>query len=97
MLFWRRVDDLCSVLFSETILGTARGACLVFAGDACYNRCGYQRLFFSETEHTRMKFHADCISCLTQGALRRAASVQDEALKLEFMQGVARIMTGADP
>lgn len=44
-----------------------------------------------------MKFHADCISCLTQGALRRAASVQDETLKLEFMQGVARIMTGADP
>jgi len=44
-----------------------------------------------------MKFHADCISCLTQGALRRSACVQDEALKLEFMQGVARIMTGADP
>ena len=44
-----------------------------------------------------MKFHADCIACLTQTAIKRASGVGDEALKLEFMRGVARIMDHVDP
>lgn len=43
-----------------------------------------------------MKFYADCIACLTQSAIRRASNIEDETLKLEFMRGVARIMSEAD-
>lgn len=44
-----------------------------------------------------MKFHADCVACLMQGSLKKAASIQDEALKLEYMRRVCRIMDEADP
>lgn len=43
-----------------------------------------------------MKFHADCVSCLIGGALKKVSSVTDESLKLEFLQGICRIMDGVD-
>ena len=43
-----------------------------------------------------MKFHADCVSCLIGGALKKASNVTDEALKLEYLQGICRIMDGVD-
>jgi len=43
-----------------------------------------------------MKFHADCVSCLIGGALKKASNVKDEALKLEYLQGICRIMDAVD-
>lgn len=43
-----------------------------------------------------MKFHADCVSCLIGGALKKVSNVKDEALKLEFLQGICRIMDAVD-
>ena len=44
-----------------------------------------------------MKFHADCVTCLMSGALKKAASIPDEELKLEYLQEICRIMEGVDP
>lgn len=43
-----------------------------------------------------MKFHADCVSCLIGGALKKVSNVTDEALKLEYLQGICRIMDAVD-
>ena len=43
-----------------------------------------------------MKFHADCISCLMGGALKKVSNVTDEALKLEYLRGICRIMDAVD-
>lgn len=43
-----------------------------------------------------MKFHARCASCLMEANLRKAASVQDEALMMEYMREICRIIAAAD-
>lgn len=44
-----------------------------------------------------MKFHADCVACLIAGALKKVDSLKDEALKLEYLKGICRIMDEVDP
>lgn len=43
-----------------------------------------------------VKFHADCMACLAQGALKKAGAVRDEALKARYMRRVSALIAGAD-
>ena len=43
-----------------------------------------------------MKLRADCLACLTRGALDRAKDVQDEAKKTLYMQRVCEALSAAD-
>ena len=38
-----------------------------------------------------MKFHAECAACLVEANLRRAAPVQDQALRAEYMRRICGI------
>ena len=45
-----------------------------------------------------MKFHADCIPCLIDGAQKKLKGLENnQPLKLEFMRGICRIMDQVDP
>lgn len=43
-----------------------------------------------------MKFYAECLSCLMSSSLRKAASVKDERLKLEYARRICDIFLAAD-
>lgn len=43
-----------------------------------------------------MKFHAECVTCLADCALRRVRHLEDESFKLEYMRRVCEILHGAD-
>ena len=43
-----------------------------------------------------MKFHAECAACLVEANLRKAAPVQDQALRAEYMRKICEIIAGAD-
>lgn len=49
-----------------------------------------------ETGNSKMKFHADCVACLVEGALKKANSIRDEALKMEYIRQVCAFMNEAD-
>ena len=42
------------------------------------------------------KFHADCMACLAQGALKKAEAIGDEALKARYMRKVCAFIAEAD-
>lgn len=44
-----------------------------------------------------MKFYAECMSCLMASSLKKAASVKDEALKLEYARRICDIFRETDP
>lgn len=44
----------------------------------------------------QMKFHAECAACLVEANLRKAAPVQDQALRAEYMRKICEIIAGAD-
>ena len=44
----------------------------------------------------KMKFHAECAACLMEANLRKAASVRDEALKMEYMRRICQIIGAVD-
>ena len=44
-----------------------------------------------------MTFFAECISCLMGSSLRKAASIKDEPLKLEYALKICEIFQNADP
>ncbi|MDO5323476.1 MAG: ARMT1-like domain-containing protein [Clostridia bacterium] len=44
----------------------------------------------------QMKFHAECAACLVEANLRKAAPVQDQALRAEYMRRICEIIAGAD-
>ncbi len=44
----------------------------------------------------KMKFHAECAACLMEANLRKAASVRDAALKMEYMREVCKIIAATD-
>lgn len=44
----------------------------------------------------KMKFHAECAACLVEANLRRAAPVQDQALRAEYMRRICGIIAEAD-
>lgn len=44
----------------------------------------------------KMKFHAECAACLMEANLRKAASVRDDALKMEYMREVCKIIAATD-
>ena len=44
-----------------------------------------------------MKFHADCVTCLLSGAQKKVQGLKDQALKLEYMRGICRIMDNVNP
>lgn len=43
-----------------------------------------------------LKFHAECAACLMEANLRKAAAVQDEKLKMEYMRKICEIIHAAD-
>ena len=43
-----------------------------------------------------MKFHAECAACLVEANLRKAAPVQDQALRAEYMQKICEIIASTD-
>ena len=43
-----------------------------------------------------MKFHAECAACLVEANLRKAAPIQDQALRAEYMRKICEIIAGAD-
>ena len=43
-----------------------------------------------------MKFHAECAACLVEANLRKAAPVQDQALRAEYMQKICEIIAATD-
>ena len=43
-----------------------------------------------------IKFHADCMACLAQSALKKAGAVRDEALKTQYMRRVCAFIEEAD-
>lgn len=43
-----------------------------------------------------MKFYAECMACLMESSLKKAAAVKDEALKLEYARRICDIFTAAD-
>ena len=43
-----------------------------------------------------IKFHAECMACLAQSALRKSEGIRDERLRAEYMRRVCRIMAEAD-
>lgn len=43
-----------------------------------------------------MKFHAECAACLVEANLRRAAPVQDQALRAEYMRRICEIIAATD-
>lgn len=44
----------------------------------------------------QMKFHAECAACLVEANLRKAAPIQDQALRAEYMRKICEIIAGAD-
>ena len=44
----------------------------------------------------QMKFHAECAACLVEANLRKAAPVQDQALRAEYMRKICEIIAEAD-
>lgn len=43
-----------------------------------------------------IKFHAECMSCLAQSALRKSEKIKDERLRAEYMHRACRIMAETD-
>ena len=43
-----------------------------------------------------MKFHAECAACLVEANLRKAAPVQDQALRMEYMRRICEIIAATD-
>ncbi len=44
-----------------------------------------------------IKFHAECVPCLMKAAIDKIATVDDMALRAEYVQGMCRIFAAMDP
>lgn len=44
-----------------------------------------------------IKFHAECIQCIVDGAIEKSAWVNDPILRMQYIQEVCRIFTQLDP